>query len=41
MDWTWQSADGSMGKAIGKAMGKSTIFADAVGPNPTDRGKKG
>jgi len=37
IDWTWQSADGSMGKA----MGKSTISADAVGPNPTDRGKKG
>jgi len=36
IDWTWQSADGSMGKA----MGKSTIPADAVGPNPTDRGKK-
>ncbi len=37
IDWEWQSADGSMGKAIGK----SKCPEDAVGSNPTDRGKKG
>ena len=31
--WSWQSIDGSQGKA--------PLAADAVGPNPTDRGKKG
>ena len=33
VDWEWQSADGAMGKA--------RFGGDAVGPNPTDRGKKG
>jgi len=37
IQWAWQSADGSMGKAIGKSKGPN----DAVGPNPTDRAKKG
>jgi putative transposase len=31
--WEWQSADGAMGKA--------RFGGDKVGPNPTDRGKKG
>jgi putative transposase len=31
--WEWQSADGAMGKA--------RFGGDEVGPNPTDRGKKG
>jgi len=35
--WEWQSADTSMGKA----RGKSEMGRDAVGRNPTDRGKKG
>jgi transposase len=30
--WTWQSLDGSLSKA--------PLARDAVGPNPTDRGKK-
>lgn len=30
--WTWQSIDGTMGKA--------PLAQEAVGPNPTDRGKK-
>ena len=30
--WSWQSIDGSQGKA--------PLAAEAVGPNPTDRGKK-
>ena len=34
--WEWQSADTSMGKA----RGKSKMGEDAVGRNPTDRGKK-
>jgi len=34
--WQWQSADTSMGKA----RGKSKMGEDAVGRNPTDRGKK-
>lgn len=33
VDWRWQSADGSMGKA--------RFGGDKVGKNPTDRGKKG
>jgi len=35
--WEWQAADTSMGKA----RGKSKMPEDAVGKNPTDRGKKG
>ncbi len=31
--WSWQSIDGSQGKA--------PLATEAVGPNPTDRGKKG
>ena len=31
--WEWQSADAAMGKA--------RFGGDKVGPNPTDRGKKG
>ena len=31
--WSWQSIDGSLGKA--------PLATEAVGPNPTDRGKKG
>ena len=30
--WSWQSIDGSQGKA--------PLATEAVGPNPTDRGKK-
>ena len=30
--WKWQSVDGAMGKA--------PLAQEAVGPNPTDRGKK-
>jgi hypothetical protein len=30
--WEWQSIDGTMGKA--------PLAQEAVGPNPTDRGKK-
>jgi hypothetical protein len=30
--WAWQSIDGTMGKA--------PLAQEAVGPNPTDRGKK-
>ena len=37
IQWAWQSADASMGKATGK----SKMPDDAVGKNPTDRGKKG
>jgi len=37
VDWEWQSVDTSMVKA----RGKSKIPDDAVGPNPTDRAKKG
>ena len=33
VDWEWQSADCSMGKA--------TFWGGAIGPNPTDRGKAG
>lgn len=33
LDWTWQAADGAMGKA--------RLGGDLIGPNPTDRGKKG
>jgi putative transposase len=33
VEWEWQSADGAMGKA--------RFGGDAVGPNPTDRGKMG
>jgi putative transposase len=33
VSWDWQSADGCMGKA--------RFGGDKVGPNPTDRGKKG
>jgi putative transposase len=33
VDWTWQSVDASMGKA--------RMGGDLIGPNPTDRGKKG
>jgi putative transposase len=33
VNWEWQAADGSMGKA--------RFGGDAVGPNPTDRGKRG
>jgi putative transposase len=33
VDWEWQSADASMGKA--------RMGGDLVGPNPTDRGKNG
>lgn len=33
VQWEWQAADGAMGKA--------RMGGDAVGPNPTDRGKKG
>ncbi len=36
VSWQWQAADCSMGKAIGK----SKMAEDAVGKNPTDRGKK-
>ena len=31
--WEWQSADGTQGKAL--------LALEAVGPNPTDRGKNG
>jgi len=31
--WEWQAADGAMGKA--------RLGGDAIGPNPTDRGKNG
>lgn len=37
VQWEWQSADTSMGKA----RGKSKMGEDATGRNPTDRGKKG
>lgn len=37
VDWEWQSVDTSMVKA----RGKSKTPDDAVGPNPTDRAKKG
>lgn len=33
VQWEWQAADGALGKA--------RFGGDAVGPNPTDRGKKG
>ncbi len=33
LDWEWQAADGAMGKA--------RFGGDLIGPNPTDRGKKG
>jgi putative transposase len=33
LDWKWQAADGAMGKA--------RFGGDLIGPNPTDRGKKG
>lgn len=33
VEWEWQSADGSMGKA--------RMGGDKIGPNPTDRGKRG
>jgi hypothetical protein len=33
LGWEWQSVDGSMVKA--------PLGQEAVGPNPTDRGKKG
>lgn len=33
VDWTWQSVDGSMGKA--------RFGGDQIGPNPTDRAKNG
>lgn len=33
VDWTWQSVDGSMGKA--------RFGGDQIGPNPTDRAKSG
>ena len=33
VDWEWQAADGTMGKA--------RLGGDQVGPNPTDRGKNG
>lgn len=33
IDWEWQSADGTMSKA--------PLAREAVGPNPTDRGKNG
>ena len=33
VDWDWQSADGSMGKA--------RLGGDTIGRNPTDRGKNG
>ncbi|WLQ17415.1 IS5-like element ISHch3 family transposase [Hahella aquimaris] len=34
VDWEWQSADGWLGK-------KPALGGENVGPNPTDRGKKG
>lgn len=33
VQWEWQAAD--------TAMGKARLGGEAVGPNPTDRGKKG
>ena len=33
LDWEWQAADGSMGKA--------RLGGDQIGPNPTDRAKNG
>jgi putative transposase len=33
VDWQWQAADGSLGKARNGG--------DRIGPNPTDRGKRG
>jgi putative transposase len=33
VDWEWQAADGMMGKA--------RLGGDEIGPNPTDRAKKG
>jgi len=33
VNWEWQAADGMMGKA--------RLGGDQIGPNPTDRGKKG
>jgi putative transposase len=33
LNWEWQAADGAMGKA--------RFGGDLIGPNPTDRGKKG
>jgi putative transposase len=33
LDWTWQAADGAMGKA--------RFGGDLIDPHPTDRGKKG
>jgi putative transposase len=33
VDWEWQAADGTMGKA--------RLGGDEVGPNPTDRAKRG
>lgn len=33
LDWTWQAADGAMGKA--------RCGGDLIGPHPTDRGKNG
>lgn len=33
VDWEWQAADGTLGKA--------RLGGDEIGPNPTDRGKNG
>lgn len=39
MNWQWQSADGAMRSAGLRAGGSDG--GDLIGPNPTDRGKKG